>query len=155
MLLVAITASSISNSKTKTYGRNKRVKTQLDMKDSSSLNKWENTMSLRFPKALITGAALAVSSQAHIASAHTSPITIEAVARVEAIFTSCAAVDPGESAKYHQALSNILYGHPDSEIEADKNTSRYAFAFKFTDTEIAKLPVSTIVSSCKNFLAGK
>jgi hypothetical protein len=84
-----------------------------------------------------------------------SPITIDSLARVEGILSYCATVDPTDAAQYRQALSNIISGHPSSEIKDDQSSTRYVYALGLLDTEIAKLPVSTVVSSCKTFLAGK
>lgn len=119
-------------------------------------------MSLRFSAALITGTAMAVSMLAHAATPATStaktastPITIEGLARVEGILSYCATVDPSNSAKYKQALNNILSGHSGSEIKTDQSSSRYTYALGVADQDVAKLPVSTVVSSCKGFLAVK
>ncbi len=119
-------------------------------------------MSLRFSAALITGTALAVSMLAHPATPATNitktpstPITIEGLARVEGILSYCATVDPSNSSKYKQALSNIISGQSGSEIKGDQSSSRYTYALGVADQSVAKLPVSTVVSSCRGFLAGK
>lgn len=112
-------------------------------------------MRLRFSAVLITGTVLTVSSLAHAGSAPTAPITIEGLARVEGTLSYCAKIDPKSSAKYQQALNNVLSGHPVSEIKADQSSSRYTYALGVLDQTIAKLPVGTVLSSCQNFIAGK
>ena len=128
-------------------------------------------MRLRFSVAVIMGTVLTVSSLSHATpptqnasvkstssptSSPTSktPITIEGLARVQGILTYCSVVDSKSAAKYQQALSNILSGHSGAEIKEDQSSSRFVYALGVVDTQIAKLPVATVVSSCKNFIAG-
>jgi len=124
-------------------------------------------MRLRFSVAVITGTVLAVSSLSHAtpptqstsvkstsSPASKTPITIEGLARVQGILNYCAVVDSKSAAKYQQALSNVISGHSTSEIKEDQSSSRFVYALGVVDTEIAKLPVATVVSSCKNFIAG-
>ena len=40
-------------------------------------------------------------------------------------------------------------------IKADQSSSRYTFALGVVDQGIAKLPVSTVKSSCKTFIGAK
>jgi hypothetical protein len=84
-----------------------------------------------------------------------SPISIDGLAKVEGILSYCATVDPADAAQYHQAMSNIVSGHSVTEIKNDQGSSRYVSAIGALNAELAALPVSTVVSSCKNFLAGK
>jgi len=124
-------------------------------------------MSLRFSIAVIMGTVLAVSSLSHAtppiqntstkstsSPANQTPITIEGLARVQGVLTYCAVVDSKSAVKYQQALSNIISGHSSAEIKEDQSSSRFIYALGVVDTEIAKLPVATVVSSCKNFIAG-
>ena len=124
-------------------------------------------MSLRFSVAVIMGTVLAVSSLSHAtppiqntstkstsSPANKTPITIEGLARVQGILDYCEVVDSKSASKYRQALSNITSGHSTAEIKDDESNSRFVYAVGVVDTEIAKLPVATVVSSCKNFIAG-
>jgi hypothetical protein len=124
-------------------------------------------MSLRFSVAVIMGTVLAVSSLSHAtppiqntstkstsSPANKTPITIEGLARVQGILNYCEVVDSKSASKYQQALSNITSGHSTAEIKDDESNSRFVYAVGVVDTEIAKLPVATVVSSCKNFIAG-
>jgi hypothetical protein len=112
-------------------------------------------MSLRFSTALLTGAALAVSSLAHAKSAPVAPITIESLARVEGVFSYCATIDPKSATQYHQILNTIISGHSTPEISDDQKTSRYKYAMGVADSNLAKLPVSTVLSACRNALVSK
>jgi hypothetical protein len=128
-------------------------------------------MRLRFSIAVITGTVLAVSSLSHAtpptqntsvkstsspasSPASKTPITVEGLARVQGVLTYCAVVDSKSAVKYQQALTNIISGHSSAEIKEDQSSSRFVYALGVVDTEIAKLPVATVVSSCKNFIAG-
>ena len=112
-------------------------------------------MCLRFFQVLIAGAVLAASMLAGATSAPAKPITIEGLARVEGTLSYCAVIDPKSSSQYHQALNNILSGHSASEIKTDESSSRYTYAMGVIDQEMAKLPVSTVLSSCKTFIGAK
>jgi hypothetical protein len=112
-------------------------------------------MRLRFSLALISGAVIAASTFANATSAPNAPITIEGLARVEGTLSYCTTVDPKNSALYEKALDNILSHHSSSEIKSDQSSSRYTYAMGVIDQEMAKLPVSTVVSSCKNFIGAK
>ena len=85
-----------------------------------------------------------------------SPISIDGLAKVEGIFSYCATVDPADAAQYALAISNIVKGHSASEIKDDHGSPRYVSALASSrNAQLAAIPVSTVVSSCKNFLAGK
>ena len=108
-----------------------------------------------FSTVLVMGTVLAVSSQAHTSGAPTAPITIEGFAQVEGILSYCSTLDPSNSTKYKRALNNIISGHSATEIKNDQSSSRYTFALGVIDQGIAKLPVNTVKSSCKNFIGAK
>ncbi len=82
-------------------------------------------------------------------------MTIESLARVEGIFNYCATIDSQSAGKYKQLLSNIISGYPASEIKEDESSSRYTYALGVVDTEIAKLPRSSALTTCRSSLAGK
>ena len=84
-----------------------------------------------------------------------APITVDALAQVTAILNYCKQVDRPDSAQYEKALANILSGHASSEMKVDESSSSYGFAARSVNLQLAALPVSTVVSACKNFLAGK
>ena len=84
-----------------------------------------------------------------------SPISIDGLAKVEAILSYCSTVDPTDAGKYGQALSNITAGHSLAEIRNDQSSSRYVSVLGGLNAQLTALPVSTVVASCKNFLAGK
>ena len=83
-----------------------------------------------------------------------SPITIDALAKVEAILAYCGTVDQTNAAKYSQALSNITAGHSLAEIRNDQSNPRYVSTLGSMNAQLAALPAGTVVTSCKNFLAG-
>jgi hypothetical protein len=112
-------------------------------------------MRLRFSLTLISGTVLAVSTFANATSAPNAPITIEGLARVEGTLSYCATLDAKDSALYQKALDNILSHHTSAEIKSDQSSSRYTYAMGEIDLEMAKLPVITVLSSCKSFIGVK
>lgn len=127
---------------------------------------------------LITGTVLSVSSLAHAtqhptpapiqsttgpikSSGHATspsnpaaPITVDALAQVTAILNYCKQVDRPDAGQYERALANILTGHASSEMKVDESSSSYGSAARSINLQLAAIPVSTVVSACKNFLAG-
>ena len=98
-----------------------------------------------------------IKSSGHATSPSNSaaPITVDGLAQVTAILNYCKQVDRPDSAKYERALANILSGHASSEMKVDESSSRYGSAARSINLQLAAIPVSTVVSACKNFLAGK
>ena len=84
-----------------------------------------------------------------------APITVDALAQVTAILNYCKQVDRPDSGQYERALANILSGHASSEMKVDESSSSYGAGARAINIQLASLPVSTVVSACKNFLAGK
>jgi hypothetical protein len=84
-----------------------------------------------------------------------APITVDALAQVTAILNYCKQVDRPDASQYEKALANIVSGHASSEMKVDESSSGYGSAARSINLQLAALPVSTVVSACKNFLAGK
>jgi hypothetical protein len=84
-----------------------------------------------------------------------APITVDALAQVTAILNYCKQVDRPDASQYARALANILSGHASSEMKVDESSSSYGAGARAINIQLASLPVSTVVSACKNFLAGK
>jgi hypothetical protein len=83
-----------------------------------------------------------------------APITVDGMAQVAAILNYCSQVDRPNGDKYERALANILSGHTSSEMKVDESSPRYGSAARSIDLQLAALPVSAVMSACKNFLAG-
>ena len=110
-------------------------------------------MSLRFSAILVTGAVLAVSSLAHSTpSAGSAQSSGSGLFQVELILDYCAKVDPASATNYRKALTKIT----GSEGEIG-DTSNPTVAAQTADikAQLARLPVSTGITACRNFLAGK
>ena len=129
--------------------------------------------------ALITGTVLAVSSLSHaapspksatvksnstgptktsthpVSNATPAAITVDALAQVTAILAYCSQVDRPDAGKYAAALASILSGHGAAEIKVVEASPLYGAGARNINLQLASLPVSTVVSACKNFLAGK
>ncbi len=114
--------------------------------------------------ALITGTVLSVSLLAHATSApktatvNSTPSphsdqasnTGDGVARVTAILGYCSKVDRRNAGDYRRALAHILSGNASSK--ADESSSA---GIRSIDQELRILPVGTVTTACRNFLAGK
>ena len=119
-------------------------------------------MCLRFSTALITGAALAVSSLAHAANPGTNPpskkqpapapVGLSALAQVETILSYCETSDLHSASQYQEALKNILRDNSGGD---DGSNSTSGAAKAALEAQLSKIPVSTGLSACRNFLAGK
>jgi hypothetical protein len=132
-------------------------------------------MGLRF-SALITGTVLAVSTLSHaapspkaatvkstgpiktsthpVSNATPSPISVDGLAQVTAILSYCSQVDRPDAGKYAAMLANILSGHASAELKVDEASPLYGAGARNINLQLASLPVSTVVSACKSFLAG-
>jgi hypothetical protein len=114
-------------------------------------------MRLRFSTTLIMGAVLAVSSLAHAKSNSTpapakapNPSSSSGLAQVEAIFSYCESVDPLSAAKYRKVQSHVLSGYSDSD---DKN-SAFRSEFSAFSAQLATIPKSTGVATCRIAIVG-
>lgn len=88
-------------------------------------------------------------------SSPAAPITVDGLAQVSGILNYCSQVDRPNSGSYARALANILSGHASSEMKIDQSSSGYGAGVRSINLQLASLPVGTVVSACKNFLAGK
>ena len=121
-------------------------------------------MCLRFSAALITGAVLAVSTLAH---AKTQPKTTPApantpapaatpasgLAQVQAIFSYCELIDPHSAANYERLRKVVISGNSSGGSGDDKSAA-YLTELVTMAAALAKIPVSTGVSSCRTVIAG-
>lgn len=83
-----------------------------------------------------------------------APISVDALAQVTAILNYCKQVDRPDASQYERALANILTGHASSEMKVDESSSSYGAGARAINLQLAAIPVSTVLSACKNFLAG-
>ena len=84
-----------------------------------------------------------------------APITVDGLAQVTAILNYCSQVDRPDAGSYARALANILSGHASSEMKVDQSSAGFGSGVRSMNLQLASLPVGTVVSACKNFLAGK
>ncbi len=83
-----------------------------------------------------------------------APITVDGLAQVTSILNYCKQVDRPNSGQYERALANILSGHASSEMKVSESSPSYGAGARAINLQLAAIPVSTVVSACKNFLAG-
>ena len=90
-----------------------------------------------------------------VSSNPAAPITVDGLAQVTAILNYCAQVDRPNAGSYARAMANILSGHASSEMKVDQSSASYGSGVRSMNLQLTSLPVGTVVSACKNFLAGK
>jgi hypothetical protein len=84
-----------------------------------------------------------------------APITVDGLAQVTGILNYCSQVDRPNTGTYTRALANILSGHASSEMKIDQSSAGFGAGVRSINLQLASLPISTVASGCKNFLAGK
>jgi hypothetical protein len=84
-----------------------------------------------------------------------APITVDGLAQVTGILNYCSQVDRPNAGNYARGLANVLSGHASSEMKVDQSSAGYGAGVRLINLQLANLPVSTVVSECKNFLAGR
>ncbi len=84
-----------------------------------------------------------------------APITVDGLAQVTGILNYCSQVDRPNAGSYARALANILSGHASSEMKVEQSSTSYGAGVRSINLQLASIPVATVVSECKNFLAGK
>ena len=84
-----------------------------------------------------------------------APITVDGLAQVTGILNYCSQVDRPNAGSYARALANILSGHASSEMKVEQSSASYGAGVRSINLQLASIPVATVVSECKNFLAGK
>jgi len=72
---------------------------------------------------------------------------------MEAILSYCESVDPKSSPKY-QLLRNLVISGHSSEIGDDGESAAYRSELGAMEAALAKIPISTGVSTCKAGIAG-
>jgi hypothetical protein len=83
-----------------------------------------------------------------------APITVDGLAQVTGILNYCSQVDRPNAGSYARALASILSGHASSEMKVDQSSASYGAGVRSINLQLASLPVSTVGSACRNFLAG-
>jgi hypothetical protein len=116
-------------------------------------------MCLRFT--LIAGTVLAVSTLAHAKTPPktAAPVSIRvpaspalspsALAQVKAIISYCESVDPISAAKYQRLGNLVLSGQSSNQMNDDAKGGAYQSELGVMAAALAKIPVSTGVSSCR------
>jgi hypothetical protein len=102
-----------------------------------------------------TTGPIKTSGHSTVPSNPAAPITVDGLAQVTAILNYCAQVDRPNAGSYARAMANILSGHASSEMKIDQSSAGYGAGVRSINLQLTSLPVGTVVSACKNFLAGK
>jgi hypothetical protein len=102
-----------------------------------------------------TTGSIKTSGHSTTPSSPAAPITVDGLTQVTGILNYCSQVDRPNAGNYARALANILSGHASSEMKVDQSGAGYGAGVRLINLQLANLPVSSVVSECKSFLAGK
>ena len=83
------------------------------------------------------------------------PLHPESLARVEAIASYCANVDPASKPAFGAKLAELKRGHSDLEIQRDRVSGKYIKAKAQADQTLARASTGTAVNGCEELLAEK
>jgi hypothetical protein len=77
------------------------------------------------------------------------------LARVEAVTSYCENVDPASDSEYVSRVAGAMRGHSDSEVQSARNSNEYRQALAQANETLAKVPASSAVRACTEYLAEK
>jgi hypothetical protein len=77
------------------------------------------------------------------------------LARVEAVTYYCENVDPVSDSEYVSRVAGTMRGHSDSEVRSARESSEYRLAFAQANETLARVPASSAIRACTEFLAEK
>jgi hypothetical protein len=101
-------------------------------------------------------ATTAVVLASALAQTRTPPqLNAASLARVEAVTAYCENVDPVSDSEYVSRVAGTMRGHSDSEVRSARDSSEYRLAFAQANETLAKVPASSAVRACTEFLAEK
>lgn len=104
--------------------------------------------------AVCTAAAVVLASA--LAETRTAPrLNVASLARVEAVTSYCENVDPVSDSEYVSRVAGTMRGHSDSEVRSARNSGEYRLAFTQANDTLARVPASSAVRACTEFLAEK
>jgi hypothetical protein len=77
------------------------------------------------------------------------------LARVEAVSSYCENVDPASDSEYVSRVASAMRAHSDAEVHQARNSSEYRQALAQATETLAKVPASSAVRACTEYLAEK
>ena len=109
-------------------------------------------MKIRIVGALALAMSIAISVKAETKDATT--INPEALARVDAITTYCGRVDTPHASFYPQRQAAFIRGHAESEIRADRASSRYQYELNAVNSQLSKIAGNVAPKTCSAIALG-
>jgi hypothetical protein len=101
-------------------------------------------------------ATAAVVLASALAQTRTAPrLDARSLARVEAVTSYCENVDPASDSEYVSRVAGAMRGHSDAEVHQARSSSEYHQAMAQATETLAKVPPSSAVSACNEYLAEK
>lgn len=91
-----------------------------------------------------------------LAETRTAPrLDAASLARVEAVTSYCENVDPASDSEYLSRVASAMRGHSDSEVQLSRNSSEYRQALAQATQMLARVPASSALRACNEYLAEK
>jgi hypothetical protein len=101
-------------------------------------------------------ATAAVVLASALANTRTAPrLNVPSLARVEAVSSYCENVDPASDSEYVSRVAGAMRGHSDAEVRQARISSEYRQALAQANETLAKVPASSAVRACTEYLAEK
>jgi ABC-type taurine transport system substrate-binding protein len=77
------------------------------------------------------------------------------LARVEAVTSYCENVDPVSDSEYVSRVARAMRGHSDADVHQARNSDEYRQALAQANETLAKVPKSSAIRACTEYLAEK
>jgi hypothetical protein len=101
-------------------------------------------------------ATAAVVLASALAETRTAPrLNAASLARVEAVTSYCENVDPASDSEYVTRVAVAMRGHSDAEVRLARNSSEYRQSQAEANETLAKVPASSAIRACTEYLAEK
>jgi hypothetical protein len=91
-----------------------------------------------------------------LAETRTAPrLNAALLARVEAVTAYCENVDPASDSEYVTRVAVAMRGHSDAEVGLARSSSEYRQSLAEANETLAKVPASSAIRACTEYLAEK
>jgi hypothetical protein len=105
---------------------------------------------------IAVGATAAVVLASALADTRTAPkLNPASLARVEAVTSYCENVDPSSDSEYVSRVAVAMRGHSDAEVRQARESGPYRQALSQANQALAKVPPSSAIRACNEYLAEK
>ena len=105
---------------------------------------------------IAVSATAAVVLASALAETRTAPrLNAASLARVEAVTSYCENVDPASDSEYVSRVAVAMRGHSDAEVRQARESGEYRQALSQANETLAKVPATSAIHACTEYLAEK